>query len=202
MKHVTRVVFLSSLLCTAGCAFGTRHAEMGYPPVSEDRGMIPAAHAASVPVGRSRDVILTVSDGRTETHRIGNVRNGFGMDTANVVTEDNLVSWVEGAFTHELTSVGYSVTPEGGDVSHEDAIGITAEILEVYCDAYMTYDGDVSLMVTLEGQGHEPVRKQYAGEGSVGMSWAATSKSYAESLALALEHAIAQVMVDLERLVE
>jgi hypothetical protein len=106
MKYVTRIVFLSSLLCTAGCAFGTRHAEMGYPPVSENGGMIPAAHAASMPVGRSRDVILAVSDGRTETHRIGNVRNGFGMDTANVVTEDDLESWVEGAFTHELTNAG------------------------------------------------------------------------------------------------
>jgi uncharacterized lipoprotein YajG len=192
------LIIVLGLVNLSGCAFGTRHAELGYPPAEpEAGGMIAAARAADALTPGCCEIVISVSDMRARTDRIGNVRNTFGMDTADVVTKDDVRAWVEDAFTHELTGAGYTVLPAGSGA--ENAILLKASITNVHCDAYLTYDGDVLMTVTLSRQDQPDFAKSYEGSGSVGLSWAATAKSYAESLALALEDAIAQVMVDLAR---
>jgi hypothetical protein len=201
MHTLIRLTALTALVASTGCAFGTREAVLSYPPEADDGGgLIASAHAEEGIVPRAREIVLKVSDERAERDRIGNVRNGFGMDTANVVTKDDVAGWVEGALAQELTNAGYTVVAAGADASRDDAIGLTAEIVEVYCDVYMTYDGDVALMITLEGPEAKPVRTQIEGHGGVGINWAATGKSYAESLALALQDAIEKVLAELAKL--
>ena len=197
MKYLVGMGFVVSLAGTTGCAFGTRHAELTYPPSSPDEGAIETVDAAERAPAVSREIVLKVSDERTERDRIGNVRNGFGMDTADVITDDDVLGWVEGALSLELANAGYNVVANGSEPLSDDAISLTTEIVEVYCDVFMTYDGDVSLMVTMVGNDQEPVRKQYEGEGGVGMNWAATASSYAESLSLALQNAISKILIDL-----
>lgn len=198
MKKVTVLILLWGILGITGCAFGTRHAELSYPPNANDGGSsIASAHAeASVP-GKSREVVVHVTDQRTSRERIGNVRNGLGMDTANVITNDDVRLWVKSALTSELANAGYTIVADGGRATSDDAIGLNAEILEVYCDVYMTYDGDVSMGVTLSGKDRQPFQRIYEGGGSAGVAWGLTAKSYAESLSLALQDAISRILTDM-----
>jgi hypothetical protein len=190
------LLVITALASLSGCAFGTRHAELSYPP-SKASGVIATAEAAGTPAAAGFEVILAVADMRASTERIGNVRNGFGMDTASVVTDTDVRAWVESAFMNELAGAGYTVIPAEGETGHDTAISLDAELTKVYCDAYLTYDGEVLMTVTLSRQDVLPVEKAYEGSGSVGLSWAATAKSYGESLSLALQDTIRQVMADL-----
>jgi len=198
MYLLFRVVLLSSLVSLAGCAFGTRTATLTYPPDEESEGLVASAQAAEMEVTRDKSVYLTVSDERSDRTRIGNVRNAFGMDTADVVTKDDIARWVEGAIAMELRQAGYEVIQGDTNPGGDDVIGLDAEVLKVYCDVYMTYDGEVSLMVNLKGDDGTEVRKQIEGKGGVGLNWAATAESYAESIALALQDAISKIETELE----
>ena len=194
-SFLTSLLIILGLSVSSGCAFGTRHAELTYPPVDREPGALVAAARAGEAGAACCDVVLNVSDMRAETRRIGNVRNTFGMDTADVVTSDDVRTWVEDAFKHELTSAGYAVVPAGSD----HAIMLDADITKVHCDVYLTYDGEVSMTVSLSREGMPALEKHYEGSGSVGLSWAATAQSYAGSLALALQDAVSHVMQDLAK---
>ena len=61
----------------------------------------------------------------------------------------------------------------------------------------MTYDADVSMAVTLTLKDQQPFQRSYEGDGSVGVNWGATGKSYAESLSLALQDAITKMLADI-----
>jgi hypothetical protein len=185
------------LTMLSGCAFGTRHADLAYPPANGGAMVIAQAEAAGAPAVARYDVILAVADMRATTERVGNVRNGFGMDTADVVTASDVRAWVESAFMYELVGAGYTVIPAGSEVDDETAVMLDADVTKVYCDAYLTYDGEVLMTVTLSQHGSPPLHKAYQGSGSVGLNWGATGTSYGESLSLALKDAIGKVMSDL-----
>ena len=192
-----QVVLVATATLLGGCAFGARTAHLTYPPEETAHSAIPAAHAQETQSDRGRVVVLNVTDDRSEKSRIGNVRNTFGMDTADVVTSDDVRGWVENALKSELERAGYTVMQEGTSQT-DDAVGLQTSVMKVYCDVYMTYDGEVSLMLNLRGGNRSPASKLIEGEGSVGMNWAATAKSYAESLALALQNAISKVLIELD----
>lgn len=197
MKTRTAIVAIAVVTLLNACAFGTRTANLSYPPDEDDGGgLISSAKAAEAPSGQAQQVRLSVTDERSKRERIGNVRNTFGMDTADVVTNDDVQAWVDEALMVELENAGYEIVRSTDPVVNDDVIALDAEILEVYCDVYLTYDGDVSLLVTLEREGQEPVKRQFEGEGSVGLNWAATAASYSESLALALQDAISEILVE------
>lgn len=197
LKFSLFAVLLMSSLVLGGCAFGTRTVVLHYPPEEPAEGMIGSAHAAPAVTAEQGIVVLSLSDQRAERGRVGNVRNGFGMDTADVVTNDDVTAWVQGALEQELAHAGYRVIPPGELESGSDAIDLQADIVRVYCDVYMTYDGEVSLLVNLKGGGRDAVTTQLLGEGGVGLNWAATAESYGESLALALQDVIAKLLAEL-----
>lgn len=197
MGKKIQVVLVATAALLGGCAFGTRTAHLTYPPEESGHSAIPAAHAQESKSDRGRVVVLNVTDDRPEKSRIGNVRNTFGMDTADVVTSDDVLGWVENALKSELERAGYTVMQEGRSQT-DDAVGLQTSVMKVYCDVYMTYDGEVSLMLNLRGSNRSPASKLIEGKGSVGMSWAGTAKSYAESLALALQNAISKVLIELD----
>jgi hypothetical protein len=199
MRTGISIALLMGFLALGGCAFGTRTVVLSYPPEEPADGLIDSAYADESGAATPRNIILSVSDQRSEVDRIGNVRNALGMDTADVVTRDDVTSWVTQALEAELVSAGHLVIRAGEALPGEDTIGLRADILTVYCDVYLTYDGEVSLMVTLEGEARDEVSKQLVGHGSVGMNWAATAESYGESLALALQDVISKLLVEVAR---
>jgi len=197
LKFPVFLFFLMASLTLGGCAFGTRTVVLHYPPEEPAEGLVASAEAEASVSAEPRSIVLSLSDKRTDNRRIGNVRNGFGMDTADVVTQDDVLAWVDGALAQELTRAGYRVIRPDSLESGGDAIDLKADITRVYCDVYMTYDGEVALLVNLESRRRDAVALQLLGEGSVGVNWAATAESYGESLALALQDVIAKLLAEL-----
>lgn len=187
----------AGLAVSSGCAFGTRHAELVYPPRDHGGGAIAAVKADDTGNLACCDIVLAVSDLRTKTDRVGNVRNTLGMDTADVVTQDDVRAWVERAFAYELQRAGYTILPAGSAAGGGTPISLDAVVTKAHCDVYLTYGADIRMTVKISRQGAPAFERHYEGAGSVGLSWAATAKSYSESLALALQDAISQVLADL-----
>jgi hypothetical protein len=172
-----------------------------YPPKAEP-GAIPAAHAAVKPAPKSVRIVLNPSvDQRSDKKVVGTTRNAFGMKMADVIPTNSVPDWVMQAMKTELQNNGYVVVARTvGDESATSSTAIVSgEILNVFCDMYFDYMGQVSLLARVSRAGKEVLNKHYAGEGSAGVAWAATEESYAQSLALALASAINQFLSDLDK---
>lgn len=176
-----------------GCAFGERQASLAYPPRVEDEALVSSAQAASA-AGSGTVYIRNFSDLRPDKRIVGHVRNGFGMKTAEVVAQRDVPKWVHDALAHELKASGYQVlegaAPAGGAT-------ISGDIVRVYCDAYFTYDGEVTLRIEYGKAGQSLVQNVYKGTGSAGLNLAATGDSYSQSLSMALQSALRQFIADL-----
>lgn len=188
------VVFLS------GCAFGTRQPTLIYPPAVES-GEKAVAHAAAMPSPKSVQIVLKpFTDQRSDKKVVGTVRNALGMRTADVIPTNSVTDWVTQALGTELRNNGYTVVSEipAGTSPGPSAV-VSGEILNVFCDMYFSYTGQVSLVAKVNRDGKEVLNKHYAGEGSAGLAVAMTAESYAQSLALALSSALKQFVAELDR---
>jgi hypothetical protein len=191
---------LIAAIFLAGCAFGTRNATLNYPPKAES-GVISAAQAATKPAPKNVQIVLgAFSDQRTDKKVVGTMRNGFGMRTADVVAMNSVPDWVSQAMKVELENSGYSVVTAAGDDSAAGASAVVSgEILNVFCDMYLSYTGQVSLVARVSKDGKEVLNKHYSGEGSAGLAVAGTAESFAQSLSLALAVAVKQFVAELDR---
>lgn len=182
------------LAMTSGCAFGTRHAKVTYPPASVTAKSSTNAPAAGV---TGRIALEPFDDVRADKQIVGHVRNGFGMKTADVVCDDqDIAALVNTALRGELQKAGYEVL-EAGSPAAGDAPVLGGSLTTLYCDAYMNYDGSATLVVHLSRAGNVVFKKTYEGKGSSGMNWAATGSGYGDSLSLAVVDVIAVMMRDL-----
>jgi uncharacterized lipoprotein YajG len=194
-EKMNRVLRLSVLLIAgslaAACAFGERQAHLGYPP-EPDAALVSSAEAALA----SRGIVYigNFGDVRSSKMIVGHVRNGFGMKTAEVVAQRDVPGWVREALAHELKASGYQVMD---GVAPEDGATISGDIIRVYCDAYFTYDGEVTLRMETGRAGQSLVKNVYTGTGSAGLNWGATGDSYSESLSMALQSALRKFIADL-----
>jgi len=169
----------AAALC--GCAFVDRGARLVEPPPDDASAAEPAADAGVVS--------LTVADARPGAPRVvGHVKNGFGMNTADVAISEDPVPWVRSALERELRAAGVRVVSASGEVARLDA-----RIQRLECDAYLTYEGHVDLTTTLTVAGRPPAPGMSAGEGGAGLNWSATEDSYSQTLALALRDAARKV---------
>lgn len=191
---------LVSVVLLAGCAFGTRQPTLIYPPAS-DSGEKSIAHAEVKPSPKNVQIVLKpFTDQRSDKKVVGTVRNALGMRTAEVIPTNSVTDWVTQALGTELRNNGYTVVSEvpTGAPQGTSAV-VSGEILNVFCDMYFAYTGQVSLVAKVSQDGKEVLNKHYAGEGSAGLAVAMTAESYAQSLALALSSALRQFVSDLDK---
>ncbi len=189
---------LVSVVLFTGCAFGTRQPTLIYPPASEP-GETGLAHAEVKPAPKNiRIVLRPFTDQRSDKRVVGTVRNALGMRTADVIPTNSVPDWVAQAIATELRNSGYSVTSEMPEDASQTAV-VSGEILNVFCDMYFSYTGQVSLIARVSKDGKDLLNKHYAGEGSAGLAVAMTAESYAQSLALALSSAVKQFVSDLDK---
>ena len=85
---------------------------------------------------------------------VGTVKNGFGVTTADVLTEDSIPKWITEALRAELAALGYP-TMVGGKRS----VRVKCEILRVWVDSdpsFWSYGaiGEVDLRIEVH-RGHE-----------------------------------------------
>ncbi len=197
------IIILLSLVIfgsATGCAFGTREVELLYPPQENVTStMVGEANAAPAAVVPGVKVILVpFEDLRANQKKVGQVRNGYGMKTADVNVTNDVSQWLTAALKLELENAGYDVT-----VSDEadDTVAplISGEILVVFCDSYMTYEGEVSFLVTVTKDGQELMRSNYHGEGQ-SINIAATSTGFGNAISMAMEEAAHKFVLKLNSL--
>lgn len=186
--------FLFVAVTLAGCAFGTRQASLTYPPAGVQQAAV--ADAAT----KNTTIILNkFSDERSDKSVVGTVRNGFGMRTADVVASSDVSDWVTKAVGTELRANGYRVVSASPEtINDPKAVVVSGSVLNAFCDMYMSYTGQVSLLTKVTKGSNGMIAKHYSGEGSAGLAVAATGESFAESLSLALRDALKKFMADLE----
>jgi len=198
MRRVLSLSILSAFLfLVSGCAFGTRQPTLVYPPQATS-GEPGVAHAASAPAPKQVKIVLKqFTDQRSDKKVVGTVRNAFGMKTAEVVPTNDVADWVTDALRSELQGAGYTVVDDAA--ADTDSAVVSGEILNVYCDMYFSYTGQVSLIAQAKRGEKELLNKHYTGEGSAGLAWAMTAESYAQSLSLALQSALNKFVPELEQ---
>jgi len=195
IAHVLILCVLFSSLCS--CAFGNRHVTLDYPPDKSSESAGPkTAEAAPMPINGKSISLFQFVDQRSNKNVIGEVRNGWGMRTADVVAENDIANWLTNAVKTELEKAGYKVTLENQINPNVSNIALSGEIIHIYCMAMMTYEGEVSFFAQLQKDGKELLRKRYTGKGSAGLNWTAASSSYGSSLTLALSYAIKDLVAD------
>ncbi len=195
------VLAATFLLAASGCAFGNRNARLAYPPPAADptasAGAATTPQPAAVPAVAPAQVTIAlqrVTDARPEPRKVvGHVRNGLGMHTADVLTDDDVAAWVTYALRYELERLGVQVV---GDQPGAPVPVLGAELSHVHCSAYFTYEGEVSIRAWVRAGSAYPVNQVYGGRGSSGMNWAATGEGYAECVARALQDAARKIAAD------
>jgi hypothetical protein len=177
-----------------GCAFGDRHVALAYPPASTSES--PAPRLVPAPAKGITIIVAGFSDER-DSSPIGEVRNGFGMHTADVLTDTDVTVWVAKAIARDLSAAGYKVK-WAGPATASERIQKSGQVLTTYSRAYMTYEGEVSFMVQLTVDGKQVINKRMVGHGSSGVNFAATGEGYGESLSFALRGAVAELVAQLQ----
>lgn len=188
------------LLGPLGCAFGNRHVTLAYPPEQpKGTGQATASAAPRTLVGQ-RIVLVVFLDQRSTKQAIGSVHNGFGMHTADVIAANDVADWVTSALKTELEKVGFEVirAPVAGSVAGGEPV-VTGEVVKVYCEAWTKYEAEVIFDVRVIREDREILKKSYVGKNDTTMNWGASSKSYGQTLAMALANAAGNFAAEMRR---
>ena len=181
---------LIALPLLASCAFVDREATLDYSAPARENPAPLAEHAPRVASG-VRDVV----DRRKETEHVGEIRNGVGMNTADVHTKGDPAAWMRHALRTELQRAGYDVV----EPQQRADLVVDAQLQTMHCTAYMNYEGEVCVAVKALCNGRAIVDGVYTGKGGAGVNWSATDKSFGETLDLALQDALVQFARDVRK---
>jgi uncharacterized lipoprotein YajG len=105
MRNGIPVLLGATLLMLTGCAFTTGHVDLAYQPTTQ---------ATKLAAPDSPRVSVVVTDKRP-TQVVGQKINGFGMKTADIVSNTDVPGTLKSAFETELNSRGFT-EGAGGDV--------------------------------------------------------------------------------------
>ena len=178
-------------LMLGACAFGDRSVTLGYPPAASAQASSGTAAAQPAPAARAIAIaLLRFEDGRAITDRVGEVRNGFGMHTADVVAKNDVVDWVMAGIAEELRRQDYAPETITSAAAASPGLPVLSGIvLSAHSSAFLTYEADVSIHATLTRDGSTLLNEAIVGNDSGSLNLAATGASFGEALERALQKA-------------
>ncbi|MGB8414465.1 MAG: YajG family lipoprotein [Candidatus Binatus sp.] len=97
----------ATLLLFGGCAFTTGHVDLAYQPTTQ---------ATKLATPESPRVTVVVTDKRP-TQAVGQKINGFGIKTADIVSNTDVPGTLKSAFETELNSRGFTEGAGGNAIS-------------------------------------------------------------------------------------
>jgi hypothetical protein len=146
--------------------------------------------AGSPPGSKGTVAVARFVDARTSElatgQNVGQVRNGFGMPTANVAANQSPVFWVGDSIARSLAANGFKV--EKVDMP-EAAVGIpvvTGKVNEVFVDMYLSMEGEMKADVAVENGGQNLFSTQCQGKDS-GAAWTASGDEFQNRLTGAMK---------------
>jgi uncharacterized lipoprotein YajG len=105
IQKIQLVAFLLAAVLFSGCALTKDEVSLGYTPQPSVSKVSGADH---VPV------TVTVKDARQDKTAVGAKINGFGMETAPIVSRGDVIALVENAIETELTDRGFKLNATNG----------------------------------------------------------------------------------------
>lgn len=196
MKSLQMLVGIAFIVFGSGCAFVDQRISLRYS--SQTRSV-------SAGVG-DRLLLVAVPEGSDRLNRkgnsyiIGNVKNTYGMKTADTITDDNVGDWIIAAFSQELQTSGITVRrverlPEVFDS------GINVVILRVWVDqdpGFWTVGAVSEISIILEIYSKGDLLKKVAIDGKGDRrGMLSTSGDREESLEKALRAVMAQAVPEI-----
>ena len=165
-RVVLCLVIVSSL---AACAFGDRDVVLSYPPDTKSNdSLVGSAEAAPIVADAGTKLtVLLFDDLRADKSTVGEVRNGWGMKTADANTSSDVPEWVRNAITFEFKQAGFEVLSEMS-ADAENQIVLDGQIVNAFCTALFSYEAKVSFIAKLIRDGETLLDTGYNGEGSIG----------------------------------
>lgn len=156
---------------TGGCAFGTRHVNLTYPPT------LPATPPTPPTFGRV--AVARFEDARSQAQGtgslLGKVRNGYGMPTASVLANQDPVLWVNEGVARALVAQGLTVERV---VAPPDGVPtVTGRVTRASGGMYATMDANVSADLAIEHQGQTVATLSCAGTARK-MAWTVSAEEY------------------------
>lgn len=119
MKKVQlAIIAILAGLFLQGCAFTTEVIDIQY---DQQQGVARIAGAESVTIA------VEVEDGRQDKSKVSSKKNGYGMETAPILSREDVAAIVSRAISQEAASRGFKIAPEG-------AVLINAKINRFYND--------------------------------------------------------------------
>lgn len=187
-----RILVIASFLVLQGCAFTDESLV-----VPERPDLVPTGPLSEIDARAFR--ISPLADEREDKERIGYVKNGYGMKTADIGTETPVTDLVANAIADGLTNNGHQLGE--GDVT------VSGTITRFWIDLDMNFtnvevfsDISVALAFTDSATDSELYSRTYSGHGSL-KKGIVTKKVKGEVLALALSNLVEEIVLD-EDLVE
>jgi uncharacterized lipoprotein YajG len=107
IRSAISVLLAAGLLLFTGCAFTTGHVDLAYQPTTQ---------ATKLATPESPRVTVVVTDKRP-TQAVGQKINGFGMKTAEIVSNTDVPGTLKSAFETELNSRGFTEGAGGNAIS-------------------------------------------------------------------------------------
>lgn len=187
---------VASALCS-GCAFGHREVALNY--TSPDDSACNAENEQTIYIAPIEDVcpnadVTLFAKGR----EIGDIRNGFYMKTASVVSKTHdLGAWVTDALAKELACRGYQVLPVTS-LPPECSCGLSGSLSECY--STMKFFGGqtctLKATVSIHKDGAPVSHKEYVGlfEGGLALC---TADEYEKIFQGAMTSLASQVIADI-----
>jgi len=175
-----------SAIAGTGCAFGDRHVTLSYLPADDMTTRIDGQIA-----------IVTFEDvrPRERLHDIGEVRNGFGMVTADVRIDtkkdqgniQDIGAWVADALSQELTLAGAAVL-RVDSVSEASGypVVVSGTISKLWVNMYLQYDAKIRTVVTITRNGSVVFNESVKGDHEA-MAWFASVSEYEKALTKTLQ---------------
>jgi hypothetical protein len=114
------------------------------------------------------------------------------MVCAKAVPENDVAEWATESLKTELTNAGYSVVDEDG----ADNI-VDGAVLNAFCDTSFTYNGHVSVKLTLKQEDKVMLDKTYTATSTAGVNWVSSSKAFGKTLKRGLQQVFKEAVGDI-----
>ncbi|MCK5226132.1 MAG: hypothetical protein KAQ89_05395 [Planctomycetes bacterium] len=177
---LTAIFIAPQILVSGGCAFGDRvvalryHSEIDVNQKQVDSQEIYIASFKDVSSNNLKKISFKDSKGtriRTDGKEIGEIRNGYNIKTACVVSKSpDLGPWITHALSQELKQRGFNVI-NVTSLPPEISLGINGSIEKCYSKMYFLKAPDCTIQATisLQKSGVTVFAKEYIGQSKVSM---------------------------------
>lgn len=190
LKSHHNAVFLVPLVLATmnlGCAFIPRHIALTYETVT-----------TTTADGAKPVALAQFEDTREKKNVVGEVRNGWGIRTANVVIgEQDPGGWLANALASELERAGVRVEKVADTATADAPVVVTGSLDEFFIrHRFASFPCTIRVQVQVSSSGVPLLNKTYAVTEKGGNFWGGSVKEYERVSRAALQSLMRKIVPD------